>query len=270
MVVQQGYRLHGPGRGPANTVVVHGGPGAPGSAVGMAQILAETRDVLEPFQTAMTLEGQIQELHSMLLERAALPVTLVGHSWGAMLSFLVAARYPGSVRKLILVASGVFSEAHAGEIMNTRMQRLSPEKKAEAESLLQRMHEPGQTDPNEVMRGFGRLMTEADCFLPLSLDTGCLEYRLDQFQSVWPEMREHRASGALLSQGKSIRCPVVAMHGDYDPHPVPGIRDPLQGVVKDFRMQVLKDCGHYPWLERRARDAFCELMQEEIGVERTT
>jgi pimeloyl-ACP methyl ester carboxylesterase len=38
------------------------------------------------------------------------PVILIGFSWGAWLCFILAARYPELVKKLILVSSGAFEE----------------------------------------------------------------------------------------------------------------------------------------------------------------
>src|SRR2546426_5265244 len=50
------------GGDPFRVVVVHGGPGAAGSVAPMARKLGQTRGVLEPLQTATTLDGQVEEL----------------------------------------------------------------------------------------------------------------------------------------------------------------------------------------------------------------
>jgi pimeloyl-ACP methyl ester carboxylesterase len=71
---------------------------------------------------------------------------------------------------------------------------------------------------------------------------------------VWPEAAALRISGELLRQAAEVRCPVLAIHGDYDPSPAAGVRDPLARVLQaPFEFALLKDCGHTPWLERRAR-----------------
>ncbi|NIU02689.1 MAG: alpha/beta hydrolase, partial [Nitrosopumilaceae archaeon] len=75
---------------------------------------------------------------------------------------------------------------------------------------------------------------------------------------------ELRASGELLKLGKLIKCPVVAIHGDYDPHPAAGVQKPLFLTLKDFRFTLLKNCGHKPWIERHARDEFYEILNNEI------
>jgi pimeloyl-ACP methyl ester carboxylesterase len=67
-----------------------------------------------------------------------------------------------------------------------------------------------------------------------------------------------------LELAKKIQCPVVAIHGDYDPHPAEGVEKPLRQALKDFKSILLKDCGHEPWKERRARDRFYSVLKEEL------
>jgi len=92
---------------PFRVAVIHGGPGAPGSMAPVARELATRWGVLEPLQTAASLEGQVQELRTVLIENGELPVTIIGSSWGAMLGFIFTARYPEFVKKLVLIGSGV-------------------------------------------------------------------------------------------------------------------------------------------------------------------
>ncbi len=66
--------------------------------------------------------------------------------------------------------------------------------------------------------------------------------------------------------GSRIRCPVVAVHGDYDPNPPEGVREPLSWVVEDFRFVLLKNCGHLPWIESEAKEPFFKLLREELGL----
>src|SRR5438045_4272159 len=101
------------GHSPFGVVVIHGGPGAPGSMAPVALELFGDWGVLEPLQTAVTLDGQVEELRAVLDENADLPATLIGSSWGAMLGFIFAAEYPAHVRKLVMVGSGVFDAQYA-------------------------------------------------------------------------------------------------------------------------------------------------------------
>src|SRR5262249_848835 len=76
---------------------------------------------------------------------------------------------------------------------------------------------------------------------------------------------ELRKSGRLLELGQRIKCPVVAIHGDYDPHPVEGVHEPLAAALENFRLILLKNCGHRPWNERLARDEFFMALREELA-----
>jgi NAD(P)-dependent dehydrogenase (short-subunit alcohol dehydrogenase family) len=49
-----------------------------------------------------------------------------------------------------------------------------------------------------------------------------------------------------------------------DPHPLAGVQAPLQPVLRHFRMIVLPKCGHTPWAERDAREAFFAALREEL------
>ena len=252
------------GKKPFNLAVIHGGPGAPGEVAPVAREISAFTSVLEPLQTADTCEGQVQELKDVLEENATLPVTLIGHSWGAMLSFILAARYPSLVKKLVLVSSGVFEDKYAAQIEPTRLSRLSEAERIEEIALVESLSNPATKDKNRAMARWGELMSKADSYDPLSHVVEALEVRHDINISVWAGAKQLRSSGKLLEMGKKINCPVVAIHGDYDSHPAEGIRAPLSRVVKDFRFILLEKCGHYPWRERYARDRFYEILRSEI------
>ena len=135
----------------------------------VARELSSVRGVLEPLQTAPSIEGQVQELRTVLQEKADLPVTLIGWSWGAMLGFIFAAQHPSFVAKLILVGSGVYEEKFAVNIMKTRLSRLNEEERAEAFSMMRKLEDPAVGDKNTLMATFGKLISKADSYDPLAL-----------------------------------------------------------------------------------------------------
>lgn len=107
-------------------------------------------------------------------------------------------------------------------------------------------------------------MTGADSFSPLTDEEEEVPVQFDIHQRVWSAAAAMRASGELLELGTQIRCPVVAVHGDYDPHPAEGVQHPLTSVLKDFRFILLPKCGHAPWREREAREKFFEILFTEM------
>ena len=256
------------GNPPFNIAVIHGGPGAAGEMAPVARELASGWGLLEPLQTAASLEGQIEELATVLGQDGALPVTLIGFSWGAWLSFLVAAREPALVKKLILIGSGSYEEQYAAGIPETRFSRFSEEEKKEVQALREVVDNPMAEARDSAFKRFGELFSKADAYDPVMNESDVIDYQVEIFHSVWKDAAELRRSGKLLELGQQIHCPVVAIHGDYDAHPVEGVQKPLSAALDSFRLILLENCGHRPWIERQARDRFYQILKEELREEK--
>jgi pimeloyl-ACP methyl ester carboxylesterase len=252
---------------PYKVAVIHGGPGAPGSVAPVARELSVDVGVLEPFQTKVTLEGQIKELHDVLEYHADLPAVLIGHSWGAWLVFIVASRYSALVKKLILVGSGSFVQKYAENITLERLKRLSVQERIKAFKLIDIVNGDATGDKDKSLARLGEIFAKADTFRALTPEKELEPLKVSEEinRKVWAEGEALRISGELLEMGKRIKCPVVAVHGDYDPHLAEGVKKPLARVLKDFRFILLGKCGHEPWMERYARDQFFRVLREEIA-----
>jgi pimeloyl-ACP methyl ester carboxylesterase len=252
------------GKPPFNVAVIHGGPGAAGEMAPVARELVSNWGVLEPLQTKSSLQGQIEELKTVLEKNGDLPVILIGFSWGAWLSYMVAAHYPSFVKKLILIGSGPLEQKYAARIQETRLNRLSEEEREEVESLYEVLDNPAAEDRRAAFSRFGALFSKADAYDPILDESEVIDYDPHIFRSVWKEAAELRRSGKLLELGGRIKCPVVAIHGDYDSHPVEGVQKPLSAILKSFRLILLANCGHKSWIEGQAKDKFYETLKEEL------
>jgi pimeloyl-ACP methyl ester carboxylesterase len=252
------------GERPYTVAVVHGGPGAPGEMAPVARELANAAGVLEPLQTKNTLEGQVVELHDVVERYGESPINLVGFSWGAWLSFIVTARYPEIVRKLVLIGSGPFEERYADNIVPDRLNRLTEAERIEAFDLIESISAPDAEDRDKPMARLGELFAKADAYDPLPYTSEALGFSEEINRRVWAEANELRVSGEILELGKKIKCPVVAIHGDYDPHLAEGVREPLTRILENFKFILLEKCGHEPWLEKFARDEFYSVLKNEL------
>lgn len=257
------------GEEPYSVAVIHGGPGAGGEMAPVAQELASRWSVLEPIQTATSVNGQIIELKTVVEKNGDLPIILIGFSWGAWLSFIFAASHPSYVKKLILVGSGPIDEIYTKKVQETRINRLNDKERLEYKRLIEILNGPAtETKNTAALIRLGELATKTDEYDPIKLRTEektLLEFRGDIFKSVWKEAAELRRSGKLLELGKHIKCSVIAIHGDHDPHPAEGVQRPLSSIISSFKFFLLKNCGHKPWIERQAREEFFSILNHELG-----
>jgi len=232
--------------------------------------LAASRGVLEPIQTKRSIAGQIAELYSVVKDLAEAPVHLIGHSWGAWLSILFAVEYPEAVKKLILVGSGPLEERFVDEFRARLDGNLSLSDREELRSVRARLPE---AKGKEKQRLFKRLGELSDKGYDFDRDPNGLQAE-DELppnaeinELVWREAKVLRSGGELLRCLSRLKCPVFAIHGDYDPHPAEGIREPMERLVKEFRFVIIDKCGHTPWLERQAADVFYSVLEDALEDE---
>lgn len=254
------FRRHG--RAPWTVVAIHGGPGACGELAPVAARLGRSRGVLEPFSTATTIAGEIAEIEATFDAGPVDRAVVIGHSWGAWLATLHAVLRPQRVAGLVWIGCPPFDEAAAATIEPTRLARLSEAERAEVAVLGARLA-GGATESGDLAR-LGHLFGRADAWDPVEeVGEHAADLRLDVFRAVWPEAAALRASGELRRSLGRLSCPVVAFHGDHDPHPIDAIAV-VGGDPPDFRLHRLARCGHAPWREKTASEAFFALLEAEI------
>ncbi len=254
------------GNPPYTVAVVHGGPGAGGGMAPVAQELSSKWGILEPIQTKNSVRGQIEELKQLLESQSSDPVSLIGSSWGAWLITFLAAEYPHLVKKLILVGAGPYDEKYTKEFQTNRLSRLSIAERAEFQKIINFLANPFTEGKDRLIKRLGELASKTDDFDPINFPQDLQEYSFnaDIFAGVWPQAAQWRKNGKLLEFAAKVQCPVVAIHGDYDPHPAEGVKLPLSKAIKNFQFYLLEKCGHEPWKEKHARAFFFEILLKEL------
>jgi len=247
--------------------VIHGGPGARGELKPLAEELSRTGGILEPLQSEKSIPGEIEELHALLDPFNKSPLVLIGHSWGAWLSMLYAGRYPANVRRLILVGCPPLEIRDLPTAMETRINRLNASERKSLYRLIEAVHSSQGADTNAAFAELGAYVSMVDAFDPIpgSIDRSAIDCRADIYSAIWNEAEELRTSGELLRLAGSIRCPVTAVHGAYDPHSADGVQKPLERLLKNFQFILLKECGHEPWIERNARETFFQILHQLLS-----
>lgn len=230
----------------------------------VAMQLSEKYGIIESLHRAPSFEGQIEELKEIIDNHSQEPVVLVGYSYGGFLGFVFAGLYPDLVNKLILVSSGPFEARYAQGLFEKRLNRLDLEHRKRAENLIKQIDDPALDNKNEIFSLLGQLISKADSYDPISIAEDNIEASFEVYRDVWPDVQALRQNVKLLFYGETITCPVVAIHGDYDPHPMEGVSIPLSKTLLDFKMIPLENCGHHPWLEKQAKDEFYKVLDAEI------
>jgi len=238
-------------------VLLHGGPGASGYLGPVARELAGSFRVLELMQRgsgreALTVARHVADLRQALDEHSSKErPAIVGHSWGAMLALAFAAEHPENAGSLVLVGCGTFDAAARELLEAARESRMDDDLRRRLEGLEQEV-----PDANERLARLGRMLLPAYShdLVDDRLEFACCDARA--YAETWHDMLRLQAAGAYPAAFAAIDVPVLMLHGVEDPHPGPLIRASLEPHLQQLEYHGVAHCGHYPWLERDARDEF--------------
>lgn len=280
-------------------VVLHGGPAAAGNAAPLARGLAAAGETvagggfqaIEPWQRGsdaadgdpLTVATHIADLHELIRrECAATRPALVGESWGAMLALAYAAAHPDAAGPIVLVGCGTFDPAARARFKVVLDERLGDEGRRRMRELecefpdpadrLPRQYElikllydfnPGAVEELEAADGTAALLDSGDATARQSSPVAPPPpFDVRAHEETWHDMLRLQSEGVYPSAFAAIRSPVLMLHGDYDPHPGPMIRDSLKPHIPQLEYIELARCGHSPWLERVARAGFLKILGE--------
>jgi len=255
------------GLGTEAVIVLHGGPAAAGEVAPLARELGTQWHVFEPFQRGsgdrpLTVATHVQDLDELVRERCGghHPV-LVGHSWGAILALAYAAECPTTAAGLALIGCGTFSSAARAEFEARVDARLTPADRANQAHIRQT-----ETNVNRRLAAVGRLMTRVYGYDVEDAGDDVAVVDAVAHEQTWEDMVRLQNDGVYPLAFTAIRAPVLMLHGAEDPHPGRLISDDLREYIPHLDYQELPQCGHSPWLERQARQAFFETLNAWLGT----
>lgn len=256
------YGVAGP-----QVVVLHGGPGAPGSAAGLCRVLASFGRVMEPLQRGsgpvpLSVALHVQDLERVAPERAI----VVGHSWGAMLALSFATAHPDRVAAVVLVGCGTYDEDSRAIYQQAMSARYTDEARARREALREAIAQARTDDErNRLLLERARISMHAQSFDRLDdpeHELSDVDHRAHA--ETWADAMARQSNGTEPAAFASIACPVTMIHGADDPHPGPQTAAVLRRSMPQLRYVELPRCGHEPWCERHARAAFGDVLREVV------
>ena len=249
------------GRG-APVVLVHGGPGIydylSDSALG--RWLAGNHTVVgydqrgcrhSPSDGPFTVDDSVADLEAVRRHLDAERVTLVGHSWGGLLSLCYAAAHPERLAGLVLVGSigprkpwerafwDRLDRRHTDE-QRRRLARIDAEiartgDRARRGELYRRRYNVAL--PSYFAPGRRNLAFQVESFS-----------RLVGVNTMADVHRSRYAKPAWETGFAKVTAPVTIIHGRWDPVPW-SVVDDIHQLLPQAKVVPLDDCGHFPWLE---------------------
>jgi proline iminopeptidase len=242
------------GSGPPS-VILHGGPGAHHDYLLPAfDTLAQRRQLIYYDQrgggrspvsrdTPVRWREQVADLEDLRSQWALERLSLVGYSWGGLLSLLYATEFPARVSRLALVSSApAWREAREEFERRFQERNLAPQLQRERAAL----RESGlrQRDPGEYARRIFELSV-APYFFDPSRARELTPFRVTgrTQQEVWSSLGDYDLRPRL----SALSVPALALHGEDDPIPLSS-----SGALADLlgaEFVPLPRCGHVPYIE---------------------
>lgn len=260
---------HGRVHGGVPLVVLHGGPGAPGSARGLASALARSRWVLEPLQrwsgtVPLSVAQHVADLAQVAPERAV----LIGHSWGAMLALSYAALHPARVHALVLVGCGTYGDAAREAYQRAFASCLKPERAARRDRLRKDLEQQRSEVERDRLRAELAALAAEVMSYDAQPEPGAYA-RVDErgLRETWDDALRLQREGIEPARFAAIGAPALMLHGDDDPHPGLLTYQALRPHLPQLEYVGLLRCGHEPWRERHAKEFFVETLFEWLGLD---
>jgi pimeloyl-ACP methyl ester carboxylesterase len=251
------------GKSGPTVVLLHGGPGAPGSVASLARDLASDFRIREPLQRqsgnkTLTVEGHCLDLAAVAPER----MLLVGWSWGAMLALSFASRYPARVSAVALVGCGAYDIPSRAIYQKTLDDRLGPKGRSRVAALQRKLQsETDGAKRDRLLAEVAEVVSRAQAFAADTRIKDALRVDSRGHEETWRDVLRLQREGIEPSGFRTITAPVIMLHGDDDPHPGTATRDVLRRCIPHLEYICFARCGHVPWAEPYARNAFLETLK---------
>lgn len=258
---KHGTRIGIYGQDGHSVIVLHGGPAAYGGSDAVAKELSKKFRVYAPWQRRsgcikLTVDIHVEDLRSLI--ETTIPdkkAAIVGESWGAMLALAFSSKYPTMCKCIALVGCGTYTEEARQELARTRQERIrshlskNPEFNTDLQLgfLEQILKWHDMTDTFSRLENTGEMSPEG-------------EFDRQAFDETWGDMLRCQKENIYPDSFDNITCPVIMLHGEYDPHPGKMTAEHLKSYIPQLEYKQFSKCGHAPDIEKYARKEFYEFL----------
>ena len=258
------------GAGPA-VVFLHGGPGDEHRSLRpLAEPLAENFHCILYDQRGSggsTLERLnehnlhpdrfVEDLEDLRRHLGLETLTLVGHSWGAILALLYGGAHPQQVGRLALLGMGPLNQEMAQVARANRLKPLSPQERQAYRRLTverQAALEAGDAARMEAVQRERMRLAARSLFYHQDQVERFLEdwFKFEPYRNwrVNPLVGRQMDAEKLWAGLLRIQAPALVLYGYQDFEPITQAYL-LREYMPDARPFFINECGHVPWLEQR-------------------
>lgn len=203
----------------------------------------------------VSIQSEIEDLDAVRAYFDLNSVALLGHSWGGVLAMEYAIRHPNKVSHLILMNTAPASHDDYMQLRRSRRSQNAPDI-ANLKALASTVgYAAGDLD---VDAAYYRIHFNSTLRRPDHLESVVKSLR----QNFTPqdilkarEIESRLIDQTWLSQGydllpmlKTLAIPTLLIHGGYDFIPLT-YPARIAGAIPQARLVVLKDCGHFSYLD---------------------
>jgi proline iminopeptidase len=211
---------------------------------------AERSPLTERSDQTLHIDRFMEDLDALRAELGA-AVDVLGHSWGATLAMLYAARYPRGVRKLILANMGPFTESMRAVYRANTERMTAPGLRSTWKSV---------NDAYRAARRAGLVPPELDEALirhwaPVIFHDSDNAERFVELYLASGGWRRHAPDArglpreAPLDAAGTVTAPTLILYGSNDYEPIMQAYM-LQERIAGSRVVMLDECGHMPWWDQ--------------------
>jgi proline iminopeptidase len=207
--------------------------------------------------SSMSMENYKNDLESLRKHLKLDKLTLIGHSWGAMLAMEYASSFPEKVKNLILVSSGGPTRSffsYFGDNIEMRLTKKDREEKAKLDSLK-------QSDLKAIWPGYF-FDRKTALFYKSSIDFDSLygQKNVDRYT-----MNNYISKdSARVNDLKRYLGKASIIQGWQDPIGAATVYE-IKAVLPQIEIHFIRQCGHFPWLENEEQKIeFYELLNAAI------
>ena len=239
-------------------LVLHGGPGLTDVTEGLAAELGDGFETIRYQQRGLapsTVEGpysvdeHVADALAVLDALGHARAWIVGHSWGGHLAMHVAVAAPERVEALVLVDPlGAVPDGGEADLEASLGARLPAEVGARIAALDEKLlkGEGDESDGREMLEAVWPYYFANPDAAPAMPET---HMNIEDYSDTWLSIREHFERGTLVNGLPTLDVPTLFVACRESPIP-PVWSERSAALVPGARVEIVEDCGHFPWLEQ--------------------